>query len=106
MYFSHLWGGKSAIKAVNGHSLGWVGVVMRGSRQSVGDGRRALRTHKYSIGQNVRYTAGPFSRFGASGSFKVVKLLPPEGDEQQYRIKSAGEAFERVAKESQLDRDR
>jgi hypothetical protein len=54
----------------------------------------------------VRYTAGPFSRFGASGSFKVVKLLPLEGDEHQYRIKSAGEAFERVAKESQLDRDR
>jgi hypothetical protein len=85
-----------------------LGVVM-GSKQFQrrnGDGRRALlRTHKYSIGQSVRYTAGPFSRFGASGSFKVVKLLPPEGDEQQYRIKSIGEAFERVAKESQLDRD-
>ena len=64
-----------------------------------------LKTHKYSIGQNVRYTAGPFSRLGASGPFKIVKLLPPEGDEHQYRIKSAAEAFERVAKESQLDRD-
>ena len=63
-----------------------------------------LKIHKYSIGQNVRYTSGPFGRFGASGSFKVVKLLPPEGDEHQYRIKSTGEAFERVAKESQLDR--
>jgi hypothetical protein len=70
-------------------------------------GRRALlKTHKYSIGQNVRYTSGPFGRFGASGSFKIVKLLPPEGDEHQYRIKSTGEAFERVAKESQLDRER
>ena len=34
----------------------------------------------------------------------VVKLLPTEGDDYQYRIKSSGEAFERVAKESQLDR--
>ena len=65
-----------------------------------------LKIHKYSIGQDVRYTAGPTSRFGTSGSFKVVKLLPPEGDEHQYRIKSAGEAFERVARESQLDRER
>jgi len=65
-----------------------------------------LKTHKYSIGQNVRYTSGPFGRFGASGAFKIVKLLPPDGDEHQYRIKSSGEAFERVAKESQLDRDR
>lgn len=79
---------------------------MRGERQSVVDGRRAvLRTHKFSIGQTVRYTAGPYSRLGASGTFKIVKLLPPDGDEQQYRIKSPGEAFERVAKESQLDRD-
>jgi hypothetical protein len=75
-------------------------------RTSSRDRRSALlKTHKYSIGQAVRYTAGPFGRFGASGSFKVVKLLPAEGDEQQYRIKSEGEAFERVAKESQLDRD-
>ncbi|MBI4273295.1 MAG: hypothetical protein HY659_01155 [Rhizobiales bacterium] len=65
-----------------------------------------LKSHKFTIGQTVRYTAGPFSRFGATGSFKVVKLLPPDGDEHQYRIKNAGEAFERVAKESQLDRDR
>ena len=65
-----------------------------------------LKSHKFSIGQTVRYTSGPFGRFGASGSLKVVKLLPLEGDEHQYRIKSAGEAFERVAKESQLDRDR
>jgi hypothetical protein len=64
-----------------------------------------LKAHKYSIGQHVRYTAGPFSRVGSSGSFTVVKLLPVEGDEHQYRIKSNGEAFERVAKESQLDRD-
>lgn len=79
---------------------------MRGERQGVVDGRRAvLRTHKFSIGQTVRYTAGPYSRLGASGTFKIVKLLPPDGDEQQYRIKSPGEAFERVAKESQLDRD-
>ena len=74
-------------------------------RQRVGEERRLPKTHKYSIGQNVRYTSGPFGRFGAGGSFKIVKLLPQEGDEQQYRIKSAAEAFERVAKESQLDRD-
>jgi hypothetical protein len=45
-------------------------------------------------------------RPGASGKYKVVRLLPSDGDDYQYRIKSAGEAFERVAKESQLERDR
>jgi hypothetical protein len=64
------------------------------------------KAHKFHVGQAVYFTAGTMSRPGASGSYKVVKLLPSDGDEHQYRIKSAGEAFERVAKESQLERDR
>lgn len=62
-----------------------------------------LRTHKYRVGQTVFYTSSPISRPGASGSYKVVRLLPSDGDDYQYRIKNPGEAFERVAKESQLD---
>jgi hypothetical protein len=34
----------------------------------------------------------------------VLKLLPSDGADYQYRIKHPTEAFERVAKESQLDR--
>lgn len=62
-----------------------------------------LRAHKYRVGQTVLYTSSSISRPGASGSYKVVKLLPSDGDDYQYRIKNPGEAFERVAKESQLD---
>jgi hypothetical protein len=40
------------------------------------------------------------------GTYRIVRLLPSDGEEHQYRIKNAGEAFERVAKESQLDRSR
>jgi hypothetical protein len=65
----------------------------------------ALKAHKFSVGQTVHYT-GSYGRSGVSGSFRIVKLLPFEGDEYRYRIKRADEAFERVAKESQLDRDR
>jgi hypothetical protein len=42
----------------------------------------------------------------ADSTYRIVKLLPSDGDEYQYRIKSVSEAFERVAKESQLDRCR
>ena len=64
-----------------------------------------LRTHKYAVGQSVRYTASPVARSGTGASFKVIRLMPPDGDEHQYQIKSIDEAFERVAKESQLDRE-
>ncbi len=63
----------------------------------------ALRTHKFQVGQTVFYTSSPISRPGASGSYKVVRLLPSDGEDYQYRIKNPGEAFERVAKESQLE---
>ena len=64
---------------------------------------QALRSHKFQVGQTVFYTSSPISRPGASGSYKVVRLLPSDGEDNQYRIKHAGEAFERVAKESQLE---
>ena len=63
-----------------------------------------LRSHKYDVGEVVYYTSPSFGRAAATGSYKVVKQLPSEGDDYQYRIKSSDEAFERVAKESQLDR--
>ncbi len=63
-----------------------------------------IRSHKYRVGEVVYYTSPTFGRTAATGSYTVVKLLPSEGDDYQYRIKSSGEAFERVAKESQLDK--
>ena len=60
--------------------------------------------HKSHVGDIVYYTSPSFGRAAATGSYTVVKLLPSEGDDHQYRIKNTDEAFERVAKESQLDR--
>jgi len=63
-----------------------------------------VRNHKYQVGEIVFFTSPSFGRAAATGSYTVVKLLPSEGDDYQYRIKNSDEAFERVAKESQLDR--
>ena len=66
---------------------------------------RDVSEHKFKIGQTVLYTSGPFGRGGTSGSYKITQLLPPEGDDRQYRIKSPSEPHERVVRESQLSRD-
>ena len=60
--------------------------------------------HKYGVGETVYFTASSVARPAASGTYEVLKLLPTDGDDYQYRIKSSGEAFERVAKESQLEK--
>lgn len=42
------------------------------------------------------------NRSVGTSEFKVVRLLPSEGDDFQYCIKSAGEVIERVVKEYEL----
>jgi hypothetical protein len=64
-----------------------------------------LSAHKFKVGQTVHYTSGPYGRATGNGIYKVTQLLPSEGDDNQYRIKSASEPHERVVKESQLARD-
>jgi hypothetical protein len=58
--------------------------------------------HKFPVGTQVFFTASNVARPAASGTYEIIRLLPTEGDDCQYRIKSSTEAFERVAKESQL----
>jgi len=58
--------------------------------------------HKYAVGETVYFTASNVARPAATGTYEVIRLLPTDGDDCQYRIKSSTEAFERVAKESQL----
>lgn len=91
----------------NGRPIAAIGVAQILSKQTGAPAAvsplSTLRTHKFSVGQTVSYTSSPISRPGASGSYKVVRLLPSDGDDYQYRIKNPGEAFERVAKESQLE---
>jgi hypothetical protein len=61
--------------------------------------------HKFKIGQSVHYTSGPHGRGTQDGIYTITQLLPTEGDDRQYRIKSRSEPHERVAKESQLAKD-
>jgi hypothetical protein len=74
------------------------------ARKAFASVQEAHLAHKYRVGDNVHIIAGLLGRGDATGVFQVVRVLPIEGDEQQYRIKSANEPHERVAKHSQLER--
>jgi hypothetical protein len=60
--------------------------------------------HKFGLGTMVQLVAGPMERSAAKGTYKVTALLPSDGAEFSYRIKSVSEPHERVARESQLSR--
>jgi len=56
---------------------------------------------RFRSGQTVRLVRSPL-RSAADGEFKIVRPLPDDGGETQYRIKSAREPHDRVVKESDL----
>ena len=66
-------------------------------------GETALNQHKFNIGQTVYFTSRPIGHMSANTVYEVVRLLPSDGADYQYRIKNPNEAFERVARESQLE---
>jgi hypothetical protein len=58
--------------------------------------------HKFKIGDTVLLTS--VNRNVPGGLYDVTKLLPHNGHEFEYRIMSASEEHERVARESELTR--
>lgn len=60
--------------------------------------------HRFKVGQFVDFSAGKIGIPASSSKYTIVRLLPLEDGQPQYRIKSSSETFERVASESQLTR--
>jgi hypothetical protein len=61
-------------------------------------------TPQFRSGQTVRLSRGLPYKSAAEGDYKIVRQLPDNGGEQQYRIKSVREPHERVVKESDLEK--
>jgi hypothetical protein len=65
---------------------------------------RSMTRHKFKVGQVVNYNPNRMSLSGSSRGYEIKRLLPREGIEFLYRIKSPIETFERVVKEQELSR--
>lgn len=59
-----------------------------------------MASHKFKVGDIVALMPA-FGRNAAAGIYEVIKQLPGV-NEPEYRIKSANEPHERVARESEL----
>jgi hypothetical protein len=61
-----------------------------------------MATHKFTVGQTVRLVA--IHNRVKAGVCEIIRLRPLErGHEPGYLIKMAGEPYERVAAESELE---
>lgn len=66
-----------------------------------------MAAHRFVVGQTVRFSPDRSERHqlrSEQGAFKVVRLLPEEAQNLQYRVKSQVDGHERVVRENQLAR--
>jgi hypothetical protein len=63
-----------------------------------------MANHKFKIGQLVNFVPARSGMPTLGRQYEVVRLLPTEAGEPQYRVKCKGDTFDRVAKESELSR--
>ena len=61
-------------------------------------------THKFRSGQIVHLSRSLTARSVPGGDYKIMRQMPVDGGEPQYRIKSMNEPYERVAKESDMEK--
>jgi hypothetical protein len=61
-----------------------------------------MKTHKYAVGDTVTFAPRGQLHKAPRDRVKIVRLLPAEQNDHQYRVKSNTDGHERVVKESQL----
>ncbi len=61
-----------------------------------------MNGHRYRVGQTVNFKPDRREQSARRGRYEIVRLLPAEGIDNQYRVRSVSDGHERVVRESQL----
>jgi len=68
------------------------------------DEEKEVARHKFKVGEVVDYSQPRLTLPTIRRRYEIVRLLPSDGRQFQYRIKALGESSERIAQESELSR--
>lgn len=61
-----------------------------------------MQRHKFDVGQTIQFSPSVFERAAPRGAYTVVRQLPADDGDNQYRVKNIVDGHERVVRESQL----
>lgn len=61
-----------------------------------------MQPHGFSVGQSVELRAGRYDGNVPPGIYTVLRLLPNDGADREYRVRNQRDGHERVVRESQL----
>lgn len=58
--------------------------------------------HSFAVGQSVEFVPGRFDGSAPSGTYTVVRQLPNDSTDREYRVRNVRDGHERVVRESQI----
>jgi hypothetical protein len=58
--------------------------------------------HGFAIGQSVELSPGRLDGNVPRGTYTILRLLPNDAADREYRVRNARDGHERVVRESQL----
>ncbi|WP_439598318.1 hypothetical protein [Falsiroseomonas sp.] len=61
-----------------------------------------LPQHRYAVGQRIQFIPGRFDGSAPSGAYTVLRQLPNDAADREYRVKNARDGHERIIRESQM----
>jgi hypothetical protein len=63
---------------------------------------RRLPNSKFKVGQSVNFSPSKRAMAAAAKFYRITRVMPDDGGERRYHVKSLAEVFERVAREGEL----
>lgn len=60
--------------------------------------------HSFAVGQRIEFVPGRFDGSAPGGTYTVVRQLPNDSTDREYRVKNTRDGHERVVRESQIRR--
>ncbi|GGC52695.1 hypothetical protein GCM10011504_33840 [Siccirubricoccus deserti] len=61
-----------------------------------------MQPHGFSVGQSVELFVGRYDGNTPHGAYTILRLLPNDGTDREYRVRHQRDGHERVVRESQL----
>jgi hypothetical protein len=58
--------------------------------------------HSFSVGQSIEFVPAKFDGTTPRGTYTVVRQLPNDSSDREYRVRNVHDGHERVVRESQI----
>jgi len=61
-----------------------------------------MQPHGFSVGQSVEFFPGRYDGNTPRGAYTILRLLPNDAADREYRVRHQRDGHERVVRESQI----